>query len=102
MIYLLCALAFTVLIAFDRDPALEQASRRTVALGLDATRERLVQPGIALARHTGESLAAVMDNLARPSKQAPVPPEHRLAAAPPPQPVTIATPVAPPKPAVVA
>jgi lipoprotein-anchoring transpeptidase ErfK/SrfK len=56
VIYLLCAALFSVQWAFDRDPALERASRRTVAIALETVRARVVVPGIALARAGGEHL----------------------------------------------
>jgi hypothetical protein len=59
VVYLLCALAFGIAMVFDRDPLLEQASRRTVALGLDAVRGRVIKPFIALTdRGAGQAFAA--------------------------------------------
>jgi hypothetical protein len=54
LIYVLCAAIFSVQWAFDRDPALERASRHTVAIALDTVRADVVVPGIALARAGGE------------------------------------------------
>jgi hypothetical protein len=60
VVYLLCAMAFGVAIAFDRDPALEQASRVAVARGLDATRTVVVQPAIRFVRQGGQRLMAMV------------------------------------------
>jgi lipoprotein-anchoring transpeptidase ErfK/SrfK len=60
VVYLLCAMAFGVAIAFDRDPALEQASRVAVARGLDATRAAVIQPATRLARQGTARLMAML------------------------------------------
>ncbi|MEI9993967.1 MAG: L,D-transpeptidase [Rhizomicrobium sp.] len=59
-IYLLGAAAFSVAILFDRHPALEQASRQTVALGLDVTRNTVVDPGVAAMHRAGEAVVAAI------------------------------------------
>jgi L,D-transpeptidase-like protein len=60
VVYLLCALAFGVAIVFDRDPAVERASRVAVARGLDVTRATVVQPAIRLARAGTARLMAML------------------------------------------
>src|ERR1700759_1049098 len=50
--YLLCAMAFTVLLAFDRAPTLEQQTRQAAASGLESTRTYVTQP-IAEMAQTG-------------------------------------------------
>jgi lipoprotein-anchoring transpeptidase ErfK/SrfK len=88
--------------AFDRDPALEQASRRTVALALDTIRVRAVEPGIAFARAGGERLIASISGGVAPKHpaKAPATPRPELAAVPRPAPIELAAPAAlvPPKP----
>jgi L,D-transpeptidase catalytic domain len=59
VMYLLSASAFGVMLAFDRDPALEQVSRHTVATALDLLRGRVVQPAVALARGGSDRLATM-------------------------------------------
>ncbi|MEI9989470.1 MAG: L,D-transpeptidase family protein [Rhizomicrobium sp.] len=75
MVYLLCALAFGVAIAFDRDPPLERASRATVAAALDATRTYVVAPASGLFRDAGRRVADLIAGPARP--KAPVAAPHR-------------------------
>ena len=103
MVYLLCAGLFSVEWAFDRDPALEQASRRTVAVALGTVRARVVVPGVALARAGGERLIAAVSGMRLPRHVARLParlPPRRLAAARHPVLVRIPAPerLAPPQP----
>jgi hypothetical protein len=49
VIYLLCASAFSVTIVFDRDPALEHATRYAVRVSLEAIRSRVARPAVHLA-----------------------------------------------------
>ena len=95
VIYLLCATAFSVAFAFDRHPALEQASRQTVAAGIEGIRSYIVQPAQSVARESGEAVVAVVTGILNPSvAQAPI--KARVAAAPP------RAVVVPPKPAAIA
>jgi hypothetical protein len=90
MIYMLCALAFSVAILFERDPALERASRQTVATALDAIRDHVVTPVGRLAR---AGIAQVVAAVSIPEKPAPRPsPRIRTAAVPKPAPVVIPAP----------
>jgi len=49
VIYLLCASAFSVAIAFDRNPALEHAMRDGVRVSLESVRRYVAAPGAHLA-----------------------------------------------------
>jgi len=104
VIFVLAALAFSVEIAFDRDPGLEQASRRTVATGLETIRFYVVAPGTAVAVDSGRRFLAMVSEAMRPAAKpvaqspaqtAAVPSKPRVA--PPP-----ARPVAPTAPAATA
>ena len=100
VIYLLCALAFSTMMLFERAPALEQASRHTVAQGLDATRTYVIDP-IADLAHQGTQLivATLSGDESKPFAKAPPPPV--LAAAPPRVVIPRAHPVVPPEPILV-
>jgi len=87
VIYLLCALAFSVQIAFQRDPALERASRKSVAAGLIATRTYVVEPAAGFFRDAGKRVADLISGPAEPARKAPEPPRHDLAIAKPRPPV---------------
>jgi len=89
MIYVLCALAFGAVIACERNPALEQASRKAVALALDALRDRVATPAARLA-HAG--IARVVAAISVPDKRAPVAHPTRAAMVPKPAPVAIPAP----------
>jgi lipoprotein-anchoring transpeptidase ErfK/SrfK len=101
MIYLLCAGIFGVQWAFDRDPALERASRHSVAVALETVRAKVVVPGIALAFDGSNRLAAAITGYGSPKRvaRAPGAPHHRLALVPRPT-VRIPAPakLVPPKP----
>ena len=58
VIYVLCAMAFSVEIAFDRDPPVERASRSAVRVTLEAIQTHAVRPGIHLAREGANYLIA--------------------------------------------
>jgi lipoprotein-anchoring transpeptidase ErfK/SrfK len=88
MIYVLCALAFSVQLAFQRAPALEQQSRQAVATGLETTRAYVVRPVVETAEAgTKFIVASVSDLFDGKVAQAPVKP--KLAAMPKPQRVAI-------------
>ncbi|MEJ1969472.1 MAG: L,D-transpeptidase family protein, partial [Rhizomicrobium sp.] len=93
VIYLLCAAAFGVAMAFDRDPALEQASRRTVAATIDGLRNEVVQPGLGLVTAGAEQIAAAISDVTKPpakvlaprrevARTVPPPPQHVVIPAP--------------------
>lgn len=95
MIYLLLAMAFSVQLAFQRAPNLEQQSRQAVANGLETTRADVVQPVVEMAQAGTKFIVASVSDLLGPQvAQAPV--KRKLAAAPAPQRVAI-----PPAPRVV-
>lgn len=105
VVYLLCASAFTVLVAFDRDPALEHASRKTVAAALDAVRGNLIAPVVSFARNGSARLVAAVSGSDKPvARIAPARPAPKFAAVPKPAPVLIPPParLAPPKPDLIA
>ena len=79
VIYVLCALAFSVQIAFDRDPALEKASRATVAAALDTTRTHVVAPAAGFFRDAGSHVADLISGPAQPSRKTPVAPDRDVA-----------------------
>jgi hypothetical protein len=83
-VYLLCASVFSVMVAFDRDPPLEQASRRTVAMGLDAIRGHLIDPAISFGRAQSTNLMQAMFGApaAKPEARKPVAPTTAMALAP--------------------
>jgi len=97
LMYLLCAMAFSVLLAFDRDPALEQASRRTVIAGLEGLRSDVAQPVGEVVRDSGRSVVATVSDLFDPPA-ARLPAKARIAAAPRP-PRAVVPPAAPLAPA---
>ena len=75
VIYLLCALAFSTQMLFERAPALEQASRQTVAQGLDATRAYVIDPIADLARQGTQLIVATLSgDQGKPNTKAPAPP----------------------------
>src|SRR3569832_341280 len=91
MIYMLCALAFSTAILFEHDPALEQASRKTVAAALDAIRDHVAAP---VARLAQSGIARVVAALSLPDKTTPSPvaPPAKTAAVPKPAPIVIPIP----------
>jgi hypothetical protein len=60
VIYLLCALAFSTALVLDRNPALNEASRQTVAAALDATRSYVAEPAAGLVRDTAKQMMAAI------------------------------------------
>ena len=101
VIYLLCALAFSTQMLFERAPAIGQASRQTVAQGLDATRTYVIDPIADLARQGTQLIVATLSGeQAKPSAKTPAPPV--LAAAPPRVDIPRAHQVVPPKPVLIA
>jgi lipoprotein-anchoring transpeptidase ErfK/SrfK len=74
VMYLLSALAFGIAIAFDRDPALEQASRRAVVVALEVARDHVVQPGVTLARRAADGAVAMIFERPKPAPKKPAPP----------------------------
>ena len=90
MIYVLSALAFGTAVLFDRDPALEQASRNTVAAALDTIRGHVIDP---VARVAQAGIARIVAAVSIPDRPiAPARPPLDTAAAPKPAPVVIPTP----------
>ena len=79
VIYLLCAMSFSVQIALDRDPALDKASRATVAAGLKATRLYVVDPASGFFRDAGKRVADLISGPSKPAPKSPAPPSHDLA-----------------------
>jgi lipoprotein-anchoring transpeptidase ErfK/SrfK len=88
MIYVLCALAFSVELAFQRAPAFEQQSRQAVATGLETTRATVVRPLVEIAEAGTKFIVASVSDLLD-SKVTPAPAKPRLAATPRPQRVAI-------------
>ncbi|HEY0302428.1 MAG TPA: L,D-transpeptidase [Rhizomicrobium sp.] len=82
IVYLLCALAFGVQLAFERAPAFEQASRQMVAAGLETTRAYVVTPIADLAREGTTLIVAMLSG--KPAAPADKPAAHRATAATPP------------------
>jgi hypothetical protein len=87
VIYLLCALAFGTVIVLDRNPALNRASRQTVAAALDATRSYVAGPAAGFVRDASRRVIAAVSgsrapappaatdrDLARVTRKIPVPP----------------------------
>jgi lipoprotein-anchoring transpeptidase ErfK/SrfK len=68
VIYLLCASAFSVAIAFDRDPPLERASRAAVGRTIATLENYVVRPGFRLARDGGNRLIAAYNDYTTPKK----------------------------------
>jgi lipoprotein-anchoring transpeptidase ErfK/SrfK len=66
--YLLCASAFSVAIAFDRDPPLERASRAALGRTLATLDNYVVRPGIRLARDGGNRLVVAYNDYTAPKK----------------------------------
>ena len=56
VIYLLCASAFSVAIAFDRNPPLEHAMRNAVRVSLESVRRYVAAPGAHLARQGADHM----------------------------------------------
>ncbi len=93
VMYLLCAIAFGIGIAFDRDPALEKASQRTIAALLEGTRTQIVQPAMVLARRTADRVVAAIFPTTRIAPKARVaPPMERAMTVPRPRVVRAARP----------
>ena len=86
--YLLCALAFTVLLTFDRAPSIERQSRQATAAALDATRTYVTQPVVEMAQ-TGTKF--VVASIFGDSPSTGTPAKPILAAAPRPPRVAIPT-----------
>ncbi|MEJ0025288.1 MAG: L,D-transpeptidase [Rhizomicrobium sp.] len=74
VVYLLCAAAFGVAVAFDRDPPLERASRATVAAGLQATRTYVIDPAAGVFHDASRRVA---DLIAGPAAPKAPPTPHR-------------------------
>ncbi|MEI9888046.1 MAG: L,D-transpeptidase [Rhizomicrobium sp.] len=83
LIYLLCALAFGVQLAFERAPAVEQASRQAVATALETTRAYVVTPIVDLAQEGSTLIVAMLSS--DPAAPANKPAAHRTTAAAPPR-----------------
>lgn len=104
MIYVLCALAFGVMIAFDRDPALEASSRQRVATALDFIRHNVIDGSVAVVRSGSDRVAAVWNGWTKPSTKPSAPaPVKTVTVSKPPQKVALPrpAPLTPPKPAIV-
>lgn len=92
MIYVLCALTFCVAIAFDRDPALERASRNALAAALDSLHDHIAAPAMRLAAAGVARVVAAVSIPDRPAATPPAPRRATVAAAPKPAPVVIPAP----------
>ena len=95
MVYMLSALAFSVAILFDRDPAAELASRKAVAVALDALRDNVAVP---LGRLAYAGVARVVAAVSIPDAPAPLPrpAAHPTTVAAAPKPAPVAIPAPPP------
>ncbi|MBL6937749.1 MAG: L,D-transpeptidase family protein [Alphaproteobacteria bacterium] len=89
MIYLLCALPFSAAIVLDRNPPLNQASRKVVAAVLDSLRDKVVRPAVQIA-HAG--VAHIVAAVSVPEKPAPAARPVSTALAPKPAPIVIPAP----------
>lgn len=79
VMYLLCALAFGIGIAFDRNPALERASRQAVADVIEGTRGFVVDPTVGIVRDAGHRVMALISGAQEAPRRAPARPGHDLA-----------------------
>jgi len=79
VVYVLCALAFSVQISLDRNPALDKASRAAVASGLQAARTYVVVPASGFFRDAGHQVADLISGAPKPAARQPAPPSHDLA-----------------------
>lgn len=89
VVYVLCALAFSVQLSLDRNPALDRASRVAVASGLQATRTYVVIPAKGFFRDAGGRVAALISGPPKPAQ-----PGHDFALAKP-HPQALPAPAAP-------
>jgi len=95
MVYMLSALAFSVAILFDRDPAAELASRKAVAVALDTLRDHIAAP---LGRLAQAGVARVVAAVSIPDAPAPQsrPAARPVTTAAVPKPAPVAIPAPPP------
>jgi len=95
MIYMLSALAFSVAILFDRDPAAELASRKAVAVALEALRDHVAAPLGRLAQAGVARVVAAVSIPDAPVRQS-RPAARPVTTAAVPKPTRVAIPAPPP------